>query len=156
VPDTIALFSDTHGNTPGLRAVLDDISRAGCTRAYMLGDLINGVDPHGCIQLLREWADTEHVELACLKGNGEEYLLTPDRGALPQHDEDWNLDMIQLTAWWEAHLTPDDLAWIATFQDYIRWDGSAPDWISSGGPRAAFLGNWLHSNHFITCAHPLT
>jgi len=124
VPARIALFSDIHGNTPGLRAVLEDIRREGCTRAYMLGDLINGVDPHGCIQVLRQWADAERIELDCLKGNGEEYLLTPNRDALLERDEDWNLDMVQLTAWWEAHVTPDDLAWIATFQDYIRWDST--------------------------------
>ena len=79
---TTALFSDIHGNSPALRAVLADIQRAGCTRVFMLGDLINGIDPHGCVTALREWATTTGVELECLKGNGEEYLLTPDREAL--------------------------------------------------------------------------
>lgn len=119
-----ALLSDTHGNTPGLAAVLADIQRQACAQVFMLGDLINGVDPHGCVQLLRQWAADTGVPLACLKGNGEEYLLTPDRAAMPATDQDWNQDMLQLTQWWEDHLTAGDLAWIRTFQDYILWDGA--------------------------------
>ena len=88
----------------------------------MLGDIINGVDPHGCIQLLREWCDTFHVELACLKGNGEEYLLTPDRAAMPDQDKPWNVDMVDLVQWWEDHLTADDIEWIRSFQDHIFWN----------------------------------
>jgi predicted phosphodiesterase len=117
-----ALLSDTHGNTPGLAAVLADIQRVGCPQVFMLGDIINGVDPRGCVQLLRRWAAENSVTLACLKGNGEEYLLTPDRDQMPQTDADWNQDMLLLTQWWEDHLTADDLAFIRTFQDYILWD----------------------------------
>ena len=75
----VALLSDVHGNSPALQAVLNDIRSQGCTKVFMLGDIINGVDPHGCIQLLQEWCETNAAELTCLKGNGEEYLLTPDR-----------------------------------------------------------------------------
>jgi predicted phosphodiesterase len=117
----IAFLSDIHGNSPALQAVLNDIQQQGCTKMFMLGDIINGVDPHGCIQLLRDWCDTLSVELTCLKGNGEEYLLTPDRNVMPDQDKAWNIDMLHLVQWWEDHLTTADLAWIRTFHNHVFW-----------------------------------
>ena len=122
MPTVTALLSDIHGNSPALKAVLEDIRGQGCSQVFMLGDLINGVDPHGCVQILREWQELTQVELACLKGNGEAYLLTPDRGLLPRQTESWNTDMIRLVDWWEAHLTQEDIAWIDCFQDFILWN----------------------------------
>lgn len=84
----IALLSDIHGNSPALQAVLADMQNQGCTQVFMLGDIINGVDPHGCIQLLREWCAKNNAELTCIKGNGEEYLLTPDQDAIPDQDKE--------------------------------------------------------------------
>ena len=51
----IALLSDIHGNSPALQAVLNDMRNQECTQVFMLGDIVNGVDPHGCIQLLHDW-----------------------------------------------------------------------------------------------------
>jgi predicted phosphodiesterase len=118
----IAFLSDIHGNSPALKAVLEDIRDQGCSQVFMLGDLINGVDPHGCVQALRQWQEVTNVELTCLKGNGEAYLLTPERDALPRQTESWNTDMIRLADWWEAHLTREDIEWIHTFQDFILWN----------------------------------
>ena len=70
----IALLSDIHGNSPALEATLKDIERQDCSQVFMLGDIINGVDPHGCIELLRNWANSNNVELACIQGNAEAYL----------------------------------------------------------------------------------
>src|SRR5262245_6731640 len=117
----VALLSDTHGNSVGLRAVLDDIERQDCAQMFMLGDLINGVDPHGCVQVLRDWCAAHAMPLGCLRGNGEAYLLTPDRAALAGNTQAWNADMLALVQWWEEHLSADDLDWIRTFQDYIVW-----------------------------------
>jgi predicted phosphodiesterase len=51
---TIALFSDVHGNSLALGAVLDDLKARGITRIYCLGDLVGyGADPNGVIDLLR-------------------------------------------------------------------------------------------------------
>lgn len=121
MPHKTALLSDIHGNSPALRAVLDDIQQQECTKVFMLGDIVNGIDPHGCIQLLRGWCDTFQVELACLKGNGEEYLLTPNRDLMPDQDKLWNVDMIHLVQWWEDHLTTEDIEWIRSFHNYIIW-----------------------------------
>ena len=117
----VALLSDIHGNSPALKAVLEDIRDQGCSQVFMLGDLINGVDPHGCVQILREWKEAGDIELTCLKGNGEAYLLTPDRDALPRQTESWNTDMIHLVDWWENHMTQEDIECVHTFQDFILW-----------------------------------
>jgi len=119
---SVALLSDIHGNSPALKAVLEDIERMGCSRVFMLGDLINGFDPHGCVQTLRQWAESTHIELTCIKGNAEAYILTPDRSGLPRQDEEWNTDVMGLVDWWEAHLTQEDLEWIGTFEDYLLWN----------------------------------
>jgi len=117
----IALLSDIHGNSPALQAVLNDMQNQECTQVFMLGDIINGVDPHGCIQLLHDWCETNHAELTCLKGNGEEYLVTPDRDQLPDQDKEWNVDIINLVQWWEDHLTHADIEWIQTFHNHLFW-----------------------------------
>jgi len=116
-----ALLSDIHGNSPALKAVLEDIERMGCARVFMLGDLINGFDPHGCVQNLRQWVESTQVDLTCIKGNAEAYILTPDRAELPRQDDEWNTDMMGLVDWWEAHLMQEDLEWIETFEDYLLW-----------------------------------
>lgn len=116
-----ALLSDIHGNSPALQATLEDIQRAACQKVFMLGDLINGVDPHGCVDMLRTWADKHQVELACIQGNAEAYLNTPDRHLLPKQDEEWNTAMIHLVQWWQDQLTASDLNWIAAFPTTITW-----------------------------------
>jgi predicted phosphodiesterase len=117
----IAFLSDIHGNSPALRAVLENIQRQQCKTVFMLGDLINGIDPHGCVQLLRMWAEEKRVDLACIKGNAEAYLTTPHRNLLPKQDEEWNVDMIQLTQGWEDHLSASDLEWVHSFPDTLHW-----------------------------------
>lgn len=52
--DTVALFSDVHGNRLALEAVLNDVEALEVTKAYCLGDLVGyGADPNGVIELLR-------------------------------------------------------------------------------------------------------
>jgi len=122
MPSKIAFLSDIHGNSPALQAVLNDMQEQGCTKVFMLGDIVNGVDPHGCIQILREWCAAQEAELTCVKGNGEAYLLTPDRDKMPDQDKPWNMDMLNLVQWWEDHLTDDDIEWIRSFHEYIFWN----------------------------------
>jgi predicted phosphodiesterase len=122
MPNKVALLSDIHGNSPALRAVLENIQRQGCEMVFMLGDIINGVDPHGCVQLLRSWVDENRVDLACIKGNAEAYLTTPDRHLLPKQEEEWNTDMIHLVQWWQDHLSASDIEWIDSFPDTLHWN----------------------------------
>ena len=73
-----AILSDIHGNSPALKAVLEDVRREGCTEVFVLGDIVNGVDPGGCLDLLAGRGDITFV-----KGNAEFHLLTPDLNAFP-------------------------------------------------------------------------
>jgi predicted phosphodiesterase len=123
VPTTIALISDIHGNTPALQAVLEDIQHEACTEVLMLGDIINGIDPHGCIQLLREWCASEGVNLSCIRGNAETYLFIPDREKLPGLNDLESSDLVRQLNWWEAHLSEADLAWIRSFPESLQHDG---------------------------------
>lgn len=116
-----AFLSDIHGNSPALRAVLDEIQQAGCKQVFMLGDIINGIDPHGCVQLLRDWSDAARVELAAIQGNAEAYLNTPERSSLPRQDEAWNAQLIQLVNWFQDQLNESDLAWVHSLPATLHW-----------------------------------
>lgn len=48
----IAVISDVHGNSSALRAVLDDIARYPIDEIISLGDVVPGVYPAGCIDIL--------------------------------------------------------------------------------------------------------
>jgi predicted phosphodiesterase len=117
------ILSDTHGNSPALEAVLSDASREGIEQLMVLGDIINGIDPHGCVRLLLEWSAAENIELSCIKGNAESYLLTPDLETIP-HRQTWEADLVLLIRWFQSHVTPDDLAWIASLPDCLLWNSA--------------------------------
>lgn len=52
--ETVALFSDVHGNSGALATVIADIEARDITKVYCLGDLVGyGADPNGVIDLLR-------------------------------------------------------------------------------------------------------
>ena len=52
--ESLALFSDVHGNRHALEAVLDELDSRGITRMHCLGDLVGyGADPNGVIDVLR-------------------------------------------------------------------------------------------------------
>jgi len=89
---------------------------------YILGDTINGIDPQGCIDLLRAWGDGPNRKLACIKGNAEAYLLTPDLDAIPQNKQaPWQEGLLLLIEWYRSHLSEIALDWIGMFPDFIRW-----------------------------------
>jgi predicted phosphodiesterase len=115
----VAILSDIHGNSPALEVALDDICRAGCEQLYVLGDIVNGVDPQGCLALLRAWPGA-----ACLKGNAEHYLLTPDLDGLPGREEPVNILVRRLVEWWRARLSPADLDWLGALPEAAYLDGA--------------------------------
>jgi predicted phosphodiesterase len=71
----LAIFSDVHGNSIALDAVLEDIARNGPVDGYLvLGDLTNiGPDPVGVLERLRSLATARFV-----RGNGDRYVVTGD------------------------------------------------------------------------------
>src|SRR5512144_3082588 len=100
MPQRIALLSDIHGNAPALRRVLEDVAATGCERVFVLGDIINGVAPHACLDLLRTVDN-----LVCLQGNAEMYTLTPDLADFPWRHETLYAPLIRLVQWFQAHLS---------------------------------------------------
>ena len=80
----IALFSDVHGNLHALDAVLADISDAGASEVYCLGDLVGyGPDPAGVIERIKpKDGDPRASWIEMLLGpKGQVRQLTPADGA---------------------------------------------------------------------------
>ena len=115
----IAVFSDVHGNTPALAAVLAAIDAEGVDHVLNLGDIVSGaVDPRGTLDLLDSRPD-----IVTVRGNHERQVLTlpydemggVDRiaaGVLTDADRAW-LGSLPLTAQpvpgvLAFHATPDD------------------------------------------------
>ena len=98
--------------------MLADIRAQNCEQIYYLGDVVNGLDPQGCVDLLR--ASGAQV---CIRGNAEQYLCTPDLDALPGQDDLDNRAVIAFIRWVQACLDTSSLAWIE----------SMPDWAEVGG-----------------------
>jgi predicted phosphodiesterase len=115
-----ALLADIHGNSPALRAVLADVERAGCTHQFVLGDIINGQDPAGCVNLLQSGSGC----IQALKGNAEYYLLTPELDAFPKSQEPFYTYLIRLLRWYKERLSPAQLSWLSGLPDTIRWNGA--------------------------------
>lgn len=107
-PNRIAVLSDVHGNSPALRAVLQDIDRSGCEKIYVLGDIFNGIDPGGCVDILKNRPDC-----ICLKGNAELYLQIPDLDSFPRREEPDYLGVIRILKWFRAHLTREQVEWLS-------------------------------------------
>ena len=119
MPEKIALLSDIHGNTPALYAVLEEIKQEQCARVYVLGDIFNGIDPKGCIDLIRSIDN-----VVCIRGNAEAYLLTPDLDNFPHRHEPLYADLVHVLRWWESKLTQSDLEWLRELPDTYRWNGT--------------------------------
>jgi hypothetical protein len=117
VSANIAFISDIHGNSPALRAVLANIHRFDCEKTFVIGDIINGLDPAGCVDLLLQ---TPNV--TALKGNAEYYLLASDLDAFPRREEPMYKGLIALIYWWNAHLSPSQREWIQNLPDFIVWN----------------------------------
>lgn len=120
-----ALIADVHGNSPALAAVLEDIERYQVDELVMLGDLIEGIDPHGCVELLRSWSGEHQVKLTCVKGNVESYLLTKDMDQLSEYGTKygihWHPVLMDRLQWHLKRLSAEELAWINSWPLEMRW-----------------------------------
>jgi predicted phosphodiesterase len=112
-----AFLSDIHGNAVALRAVLEDVQSQGCQQVFVLGDIINGMDPSGCITILKELED-----LQCIKGNAEQYVLTPDLDIFPHRDITLYPDLLELICWWQKHMSAADFEFIRPLPDILQVD----------------------------------
>ncbi len=114
-----AILADIHGNSPALRAVLSDARLLGCERLLVLGDVINGYDPGGCMELLGNWKDAE-----CLRGNSEAYLLTPNLADFPEAETEFYSRLLRLLNWFRAQLTQEQLAALQQWKNWLKVDGA--------------------------------
>lgn len=117
--EKIAILSDIHGNSPALQAVLDDIQRADCTQMWVLGDIINGLDPAGCITLL--W---QYPKMTVVKGNAEYAVLTPHLEMFPHREDPLYRAVIALAHWWKARLSASALEWLHDLPDIVQHNGT--------------------------------
>lgn len=110
-----AFLSDIHGNAVALQAVLEDVRSQGCQQVFVLGDIINGMDPSGCITILKEIEN-----LQCIKGNAEQYVLTPDLDVFPHGDVALYPDLLELIRWWQKHMSAADFEFIRALPDILH------------------------------------
>lgn len=93
---TIAAFSDVHGNTPALRAVLAAIDKESPEVIVNLGDIASGgVDPRGTFDVLQA-----RPEIVTIRGNHERQLLTLPFEKMSRSDQLAALQMNQLDRDW--------------------------------------------------------
>ena len=130
-----AILSDVHGNSPALRAVLDDIARAGAEEIIFLGDVVNGVDGGTCIELLLD------AGVICIRGNAEENVCTDDIESFPWATRlhwEW---VIPAFCFYRDQLFPGQLDAIRDWpSELIREEA----WIIHDSPasRLDFPGKW--------------
>lgn len=147
----IAVFSDVHANLAALRAVLDDIERAGVTTRLCLGDSVGyGADPRACFDLLLESCDVLLAGNHDLAASGRlpmdrfsglarhavhyarDLLTEPQRKALAElHDEEWWGELLLV------HASPADPSEFP----YVRDAEAAREQFDGRPFKAAFYGH---------------
>lgn len=100
----VALFSDIHGNTLGLRAVLAALDREGADVVCAAGDLLGGGSgTDEVLDLLR----ARRVRL--VRGNAEDYVTDLER-SLAREPEEWRRRFLRARVEWVLErLTPSHL-----------------------------------------------
>jgi len=107
----VAIISDIHGHLIPLEAVLADIQRESPDQIVCLGDVAaTGPQPHAVIERLQA--------LACpvVMGNTDAFLLDPRPYA---GDNEISRRFWEIEVWGVEQLSPDDLAFIDTFQPTV-------------------------------------
>lgn len=109
----IAIFSDIHGNSIGLDAVLADIeAKGGVNRYWVLGDHVAiGPDPVGVMNRLVALPNAEFI-----RGNGDRYVYSGERP--PPHAEDLIDDPSLLPVLVEVE---GNFAWTAGIMTEVGW-----------------------------------
>ena len=108
----IAVISDIHGNCFALDTVLADLQQRPADRIVCLGDAIQGgAQPAQTVARLRE--------LGCpiVMGNADAWLLT---GAVTNPQEEVTEKQQQAREWSLSQLSPDDIAFIGSFQPTVE------------------------------------
>ena len=127
-----AVFSDVHGNLPGLEAILADIERPGHRRALCLGDLVGyGPYPNEVSALIRDRG------IPTLMGNYDQGIgfSTGDCGCVYKTDEQRAEGAVSL-AWTDEVTTEETRAYLRTLEDRFVLDTPAGELLAvHGSPR---------------------
>ena len=111
-----ALLSDIHGNTPALRAVLEDIDRENCRDLVVLGDTVAGFDQNGCMDLL------EHRRIRGIKGNSEHCAQISSPDDLPDPENPRCLRLFRVFSWWRELISDENMTTIDSLPDMLVID----------------------------------
>ena len=127
-----AVFSDVHGNLPGLEAILADIERRGIAQTLCLGDLVGyGPSPNEVALLVRDSG------ILSLMGNYDQGIgfETGDCGCVYKTDEQRAEGAASL-AWTQEAVSDEVKAYLRTLEDHFLLRSSAGDILAvHGSPR---------------------
>jgi diadenosine tetraphosphatase ApaH/serine/threonine PP2A family protein phosphatase len=110
-----AVFSDVHGNLPGLEAILADIERRGVPQTISLGDLVGyGPSPNEVAQLVRDRG------VPSLMGNYDQGIgfEAGDCGCVYATDEQRAEGAVSLE-WTQQAVTEEVKAYLRTLEDHF-------------------------------------
>jgi predicted phosphodiesterase len=128
----IALFSDVHGNSAALDAVLADIRSRGVEETYCLGDLVGyGPDPTGVVERVRS------LGIPTIRGNYDDGVGNR-RGTCGCYyvTEQAKTDGAASYEFTERALDDADHAWLAALPDDIRLEQDGVRMLlAHGSPR---------------------
>ena len=132
IPSRFAVFSDVHGNLPGLQAILADIDRREVADVLCLGDLVGyGPQPNEVAALVHERG------IPTLMGNYDQGIgfSTGDCGCVYKTDEQRAEGAVSL-AFTDAVTSEQTRAYLRTLDDRFLLDTSAGDLLAvHGSPR---------------------
>jgi predicted phosphodiesterase len=132
IDEPFAVFSDVHGNLPGLEAILADIERRGVAQTICLGDLVGyGPSPNEVALLVRDRG------IPTLMGNYDQGIgfETGDCGCVYKTDEQRAEGAASL-AWTQEVATDEVKAYLRTLEDHFMLETSAGELLAvHGSPR---------------------
>lgn len=106
----IGFISDIHGNRLALDSVLAELKQAEVDRVICLGDVAVGPQPAEALARVRD--------LGCqiVMGNWDAAFVH----GMPEPTDEVSLKLVEIGAWWAELLSPDDKAYITTFQPTLE------------------------------------
>jgi predicted phosphodiesterase len=132
IPGRFAVFSDVHGNLPGLEAILADLEARGIIDVLCLGDLVGyGPFPNEVAALVRDRG------IPCLMGNYDQGIgfSTGDCGCVYKTDEQRAEGAASL-AWTDRVTSDKTRAYLRTLEDRFVLETPAGELLAvHGSPR---------------------
>jgi len=109
-----AIFSDTHGNSPATKAVVEDIRSRNAEKLIFPGDAMTGPDPRGTMDILSE------CRCIPVSGNVEQWIIQGDIYRTPDPEVEPVKAVIEKMSWVSDNIRKDHLDWILTWPDEYR------------------------------------